>query len=166
MSLLSTLVPQLKRFVAVAGQFDALFPDTTNNDLIGALADGYAEAQLSGFFSTGNLDLTTNAVTPDLNPAQGSLVVLFSGTRMLQAEIRNRKSHTRYEAGPVTSEVDYSSQVLTELLKQYQAEKKEIVLTASRYGSSDAIFVADAYVERVLAWGRGTELDYAGIGRW
>jgi len=148
MNSLPDFVPQLQRFVAVPGTFEQLFPATSEDDLVGALADGLSDAQLSGFFSTHTLDLTTFTVTPDLVPGQGSLVVLFAGVRMLQAEIRNRKSHARYEAGSVVSETDYSSQVLTELLKEYQAEKKNLIAAVSRVGASDTFIFADMYYVR------------------
>lgn len=143
---LTLLIPSLQRFVAPPGLFETLFPDATDEDLVGSLADGFAECQLKGFFSESDLDVSAIPnVTPDLTNAQGSLVVLFSGVRILQSEIRNRKSHIRQEAPGLVNEVDQASQVLTELLKEYQAEKKELIDQASRVGASSVFVMADAY---------------------
>ncbi len=144
------LVPTLKRFVAVAGTFATVFPNTSDPDLDGMLADGFGEASMYGFFPHFDIDVDTFEVTPDLGTGEGSLVVLFAATRMIQAELRNRKSHTHYIAGPVSAEVDYAASALTELLKEYQAEKQAIVALAATSGASDAFFMCDLALARAI----------------
>lgn len=146
MSLLTDLIPSLQRFVAPPGLFETLFPTAGDEDLVGSLADGFAECQLKGFFSTHELDLTAvPAVTPDLTAPQGALVVLFSGVRILQTEIRNRKTHIHQEAKGLINEVDQSATMLVELLKEYQQEKKDLIAAVSKVGASDVFVMADAY---------------------
>lgn len=151
MSALSLLIPALQRFVAPPGEFETLFPNAGDEDLLGSLADGFAECQLKGFFSGYDLDVVTVEVAPDVTVPQGSLIVLFAGVRILQTEIRNRKSHSKQEANGLVNEVDYSAAVLTELLKEYQAEKLELISRATKYGASDVFVMADAYYINVTS---------------
>lgn len=145
MSQLATLIPSLQRFLAPPGEFETLFPTAGDEDLVGSLGDGFAECQLRGFFSDYDLDPNAFTVAPDMTVPQGSLVVLFAGVRILMAEIRNRKTHLRQQAGTLSNEVDQSATVLAELLKEYQAEKKELIAAASIAGSGDVFVMADAY---------------------
>lgn len=146
MSSLADLIPSLQRFVAPPGLFETYFPNAGDEDMVGSLADGFAECQLKGFFSTYTLDMVgVPSVDPDLTAPQGSLVVLFAGVRILQAEIRNRTTHKRQEANGLVNEVDQGAGVLTELLKEYQQEKKDLIDAVSRVGASDVFVMADAY---------------------
>jgi hypothetical protein len=151
MSQLAALVGSLKRFVAPPGQFDTYFPDASDLDLTEALADGWAEARRFGLFGSADLDLDDYTVTPDISIEQGSVVVLFTGARILRTQIANRKSHVRYEAPGVVSEQDYASQVLVELLKQYEAEKQQVITLSTNYGVASAVYMADASVARSIA---------------
>lgn len=165
MAALTSLIPSLQRFVAPPGLFETLFPTSTDDDLVGYLADGFAECQLKGFFSTFDLDVTAiPTVTPDLVPAQGSLVVLFAGVRILQAEIRNRKTHVRQEASGLVNEVDQAASVLVELLKEYQEEKKKLIEDVSRVGASDVFVMADSYF--INATTRYSEGSMAAAADW
>jgi hypothetical protein len=75
---LTDLVPSLKRALAAPGEFDATFPDSTDTDLAGTLADAVAECQLDGFFGNLTLDLTDTTTTPDLTSPQQALVILYA----------------------------------------------------------------------------------------
>lgn len=146
MAALTSLIPSLQRFVAPPGLFETYFPNASDEDMVGSLADGFAECQLKGFFSTFELDVTAiPTVTPDLTTPQGALVVLFAGVRILQTEIRNRATHRRQEAKGLVNEVDQSAGMLVELLKEYQQEKKDLIDAVSRVGASDVFVMADAY---------------------
>jgi len=165
MAALTALIPSLQRFVAPPGLFETYFPTAGDEDLLGSLADGFAECQLKGFFSTYDLDASgVPSVDPDLTHAQGSLVVLFSGVRILQAEIRNRSTHRRQEANGLVNEIDQSAQVLTELLKEYQQEKKDLIAAVSRVGASDVFVMADAYF--INATTNYSEGSYAAGADW
>jgi hypothetical protein len=156
---LDLLVPSLKRFIAVPGGFAALFPSTTDTDLSGCLADGFARAQLDGFFIGSqfghDLDLTTNIVTPDLTLREGALVVLYAGKRLVQAQLLNLKTATKYEAKGLIYDVQQAASVLTTLLKDYTAELDRIVQQARTSNASSAFVMADAYFIRATGWYRG-----------
>lgn len=154
---LAELVPALKRAVAVPGTFATLFPDTIDADLEATLLDGFAEAQLDGLLS----DLTADdnaVVTPALTRAQGALVVLYGSVRILLNEIRNRKTHTRYEASGSVFEQDQAATMLVQLLKDYQQQKKDVKEALRRGSVASAFSMVDAY------WLRAVGGDY-GSGR-
>lgn len=154
---LTPLVASLKRFVAVPGGFDAFFPDTTDDDIGGALADGFARAQLDGFFLAGShnahvLDIDTLAVSPPLALPEGALVVLYAGKRLVQTQLINVKTMIKYEAKGLIYETQQAASVLTELLKEYTVELKELVQIARRAGASRAFVMADAYFIRATGY--------------
>lgn len=156
---LDLLVASLKRFIAVPGGFAALFPNTTDADLSGCLADGFARAQLDGFFigpQFGHeLDLSTNIVTPDLTLREGALVVLYAGKRLVQAQLLNLKTATKYEAKGLIYDVQQAASVLTALLKDYTAELDRIVTLSRQTDASSAFIMADAYFIRATGYYRG-----------
>lgn len=141
MTSLSTLVEPLKRELAVPGTFADVFPSTQDFDLEAALADGFAEAQLQGFFSTvtvaddgaGNYE-----TTPDLSTAGGALVVLFAGSRILRAQLRAITSSERYKAGSVEFEVQHSANLLREELAYVQTRLDALIEQARRAARAHA----------------------------
>lgn len=148
MSDLGVLVDALKRSVAVPGTFDAIFTETTDTDLEDTLLDAFAEAQLWGFFPTHDAD-DLGVVTPDLTRGEGALVVIFAMCRVLTAEIRNRKTHTRYEAGGAVFEQDQAGGLLIQLLKDYQLQKAEL-LKRGNVSAASAFYMADQYFLRAV----------------
>lgn len=155
MSALVDLVEPLKRAVALPGatNFTAAFPNTTDDDLRDKLLDAFAEAQLYGFFPGGAYAVTDlGEVTPDLTRAEGALVVIFASTSILETEIRNRKTHVRYEAKGVVSETDQSAQMLVQLLKDYSARKAEVLARLRRVGASSAFYMIDQYFARATEY--------------
>lgn len=148
MSDLFDLVESLKRAVAVPGQFAGTFAETEDQDLVDTLLDAFAEAQLYGFFPTHSAD-DAGIITPDLTRGEGALVVIFAMCRILVAEIRNRKTHTRYEARGAVFEQDQSASMLTQLLKDYQTEKAELLKRVSTAAAS-AFWMADQYYVRAV----------------
>jgi hypothetical protein len=124
---LVVLVPSLKRALAIPGTFDEAFPDTSDDDLEATLGDGYAMAQLYGFFDTGDLDPLTFVVTPDLTQSEGMLVVLFASIEIVKTSIRYLKTKVAYRAGPVEYAAEQSASALTELLKQLEAQRQELL---------------------------------------
>lgn len=149
MSDLTTLVPSLQRALAVPGTFDVLFPDTLDADLSSTLLDGFAEIQLDGLLLDNVAD-DAGLVTPDLTRAQAALVVLYASVRVLVTEIRNRKTHVRYEGGGAVFEEDQSATMLVELLRQAQARKADLVVQARRGALTDAFLMVDLYCAK--AW--------------
>lgn len=164
-TVISDLVPALQRELAVPGTFDDVFPDTTRADLIGALADGFAEAQLFGFFPSLTLTAVDDpepgadwTITPELSTAGGALVVIYSSIRTIRAQLRNLQTSQRYKAGPVEFEVGRAVSVLTAELKFLQERLKDILANAEGRARASAgmASVFDNYVARNAersAWG-------------
>lgn len=154
MSELADLVDALKRAVAVPGAFDSVFTETTETDLEDTLLDAFAEAQLFGFFPAHTAD-DLGEVTPDLSRGEGALIVIFAMCRILTSEIRNRKTHTRYEAGGAVFEQDQSAGMLVQLLKEFQLQKADLLKRGGSHAAS-AFYMADQYFLRAVGGG-----DYA-----
>lgn len=150
MSSLLDLVESLKREIAVPGTFDVAFPDTTDDDLVASLADGLAEAQLDGYFQTTTVDVDDDfEVTPDLSLAGGALIVIYAGSRILRAQLRELTSNQRYKAGNVEYETSRPANLLRDELLLLTSRKKEL-LTASR-STGRTVYQLDAYTGRALA---------------
>lgn len=148
MSQLLDSVPALKRAVATPGTFDTAFPDATDQELAALLGDAMAEAQLDGFMADYELDVDLLEVTPDLPQPLVALLLIYAGYRLLVNEIRNRKTHVRYEAGPTVFEEDQTASMLNELLRQLNDRKKDL-LEQARLGAHDGgVYVADMYLHR------------------
>ena len=62
----SEMVPSLKRILAPPGQFDTLFPGSTDDELESIIADGFSFIQLFGMLSPWELNSYTFAISPDL----------------------------------------------------------------------------------------------------
>ncbi len=159
MSLLEDLIEPLKRYVAVPGTFGDVFPDTTDDDLLGSLMDGFAEAQLDGYFLTFQMD-DEGETAPDIDRAQGALIALYAATRIVQTQLANLKTVTRYEARGLVYEAQQSAQVLVALLKDLQDRKKAIANRKDVYGAGAAFTMADQYAAREM----GVDLGYASFG--
>lgn len=151
MSDLATLVPSLERAVAVPGTFDTVFPDTLDTDLVGVLMDAFAEAQFDGWLPGSTVN-DVGTVTPDLTRAEGAMVVLYASIRMLMVEIRNRKTHTRYESSGSVFEQDQSASLLNQLLREMQARKVQLTQWARQGRSGDAFAMADLYLAKSFGY--------------
>lgn len=150
---LADYVEALKREVAVPGEFDGVFPDTSDTDLANSLADAFAQAQLDGFFGTMELNTGTNVVTPGLSSGAGALVIIYAGERIIRAQLRNLKNRQKYEAAGATYEVETSASILTEELKSIQKRKEDLLALILRQSrSGQAVFVSDGYLTRVRGY--------------
>lgn len=163
MSDLSNLVDALKRRVAVPGDFATVFPDTSDDDVTGLLMDGFARAQLDGYFNAPAFAMDDNGVvSPDLSRAQGSLIVLYAAVQMLQTQILNTKSQQHYKAGNVEYQTQTGSNILTAVLKQLRDELTTVQKIATTAGTSAATMVADQYFLKAVGPYPGTEGFYYG----
>lgn len=150
MTELNELVESYKREVAPPGGFAAAFPNATDADIIGALADGFSQAQLEGFFSTSVLDLDDNSVTPDLSNAGRSLVVIYAGMRSVRSQLLSVKTSVRYKAGPTEYEVQTSSaSLLTEMMRDLRARRDALLELARVAARGQTTYVYDNYMARV-----------------
>lgn len=168
MSDLSELVEPLKRAVATPGTFADVFPEATDDLLTAQLADAFGEAQLDGFLSGFSVDLTLSTTSPDLSTAQGALLVVYAAYTILVNEVRNRKSHVRYEASGTVFEQDQTASMLNEILRQLGDRKKDL-LEQARLGQLDetGVFMADlAFVKATQDYGWNSNLslrEYEGL---
>lgn len=150
MSDLGDWVESLKRAVAPLGQFKTVYASATDDDVAAALADGFAEAQLDGFFTASygaqfDLDVNAGTITPDLTQAQGALVVIYAAVRLIQARLLNLQSRVRYQAGPVDYETEQAASILTTLLKQFNDRIALLREKALYSGVNAAFHMADGY---------------------
>lgn len=133
MTALTDLVEPLKRELAVPGVFEEVFPSTDDAALAASLADGFSEAQLQGYFTTLTLgpapDYETSA---DLSAAGGALVVMFTGMRIIRAQLRTLLTSERYKAGAAEYEIQRSANLLRDELKYLQTRIDQLILTAQR----------------------------------
>ena len=125
MTTLLSMVNSLKREVNPPGS--DLFPDATNADWIGYLADGVWEAKLDGFLSNYTLDTTTNTVTPDLPDYYQYLVILWAGVRITRTRISNMQTSLKQQAGPVSQEIQIAATMLRDVLAEIQAKKQRLI---------------------------------------
>lgn len=149
---LSDLVDPLKREVAAPGRFAATFPSSTDDDLIGYLADAFAAAQIDGFFGDQVLDPDASTVTQPLSPAGRQLVVIYAAQRITTNRILDLRQRVAYEAGPVKYETENSAQMLTTVLKELSARRATIVAAATAARSSGGFFMQDMYADRSIGF--------------
>jgi hypothetical protein len=147
---LADLRDAYKREVSLPGAFAADFPTISDTQIAAALGDAFGEAQIDGFFSTMALDTDDWSITPDLSTAGAALVVMYAGMRVLRQEIKRLAASAEYKAGPVQYKTGASPQVLTELLKQLDARRKEIIKSAQR-GVGTSTFMIEGYASRAAS---------------
>lgn len=155
MSQLEDLIPSLKNAVAPPGQYDTLYPDSTDDNMLLRLLDAFGQAQLWGYLSTTSVD-DDGATTPDISRAQAALVILYAAKRVIDMRLLDLKTHVRYEAGSAVFEQDQGASTLTQLQREY-AEQLKALQDFAREGSYyDGFTMVDAYMTRALT-------HYAGL---
>lgn len=150
---LNLLVEPLKREIAVPGEFALNFPNTADFDLVGSLGQGFAEAQLDGFFAQQVLDPYLNTVTPVLTVAGGQMVLIYTAITIIRARLRSLQTSTKYKAGPVEYDVSQSANVLTSELKSFDDRKKFFISQALRaQRSKQTVYISDGYLVRAQSY--------------
>lgn len=145
------LVDTLKREVAIPGGFTAAFPTMSEDDLVGALADGFAETQLDGWMLQVVLDVDAGTVDPDLSPAGRALVSIYSGIRILRNALINENSHVRYESRGNVYESDKGAGLLREALKDLNDRRQQLYLLRLRR-SGTSVYTHDGYMIKATAF--------------
>lgn len=154
MTVLSEFTASLQRELAVPGTFADVFPDTTTEDLTAALADGFSEAQLRGFFSTLSLTAITGPpadwqTSEPLSGSGGALIVIFTSMRIIRAQLRALNTAERYRAGPTEVEFGKSAMLLREELQFLAKRLAEIIEQAQRAArAASSVAVFDNYLAR------------------
>lgn len=143
---LADLVDPLTREVNPPGT--DLFPDATEDEWVGQLADSFWEAKLYGFFD--NYREVEGFVTPitgdeDLPRDQQQLIVLFAGLRVIRNELKNTNTMFRAKAGPVEFETQNSANLLRDVLKDIRS-KVDLVLA----NLSDLASTTTAYIDSLV----------------
>lgn len=150
MTNLNTLIPALKRAVAVPGQFATAFPNTLDPDLLGSLGDGFGRVQLIGFLPDTTIDAALTIVSPDLTPGASMLVVLFAAEQMLTMRMLDLNARATYQAGPTKYETEKSASMLTAVIKGLQEQRKEIIDYATGAGRTRGAFaMSDIFTDRM-----------------
>lgn len=138
-----------------------MFPNTDEEALTASLADGFAEAQLRGFFP--KLELIPNATeddwetTQDLSLGAGMLVVFFAAARTLRAQLRALNTQERYKAGPVEMETQRAASLLKDELAFINGRIDELIKDAE--AAARASLSARVY-DNYLARGGGATGSY------
>ncbi len=159
------VVEAYKREVSIPGAFSTDFPTVQDDQIAAALGDAFGEAQLDGFFGTMSLDVDSWSVSPDLSTAGVALIVVYAGIRVLRQRVMNASASTTYRAGTTEYTKTQSVGVLSELAKQLERRKNQIILNAQR-GAGTAVFMLDGYAHRGNAFYGGL-FDYeASLPRW
>jgi hypothetical protein len=147
---LADLVDSLKREVNPPG--DNLFPNATENDWLGNLADAFWEARLHGMLAGFTVNPDTFELTPldasaaDMTRDLQQLIVLYAGFRITLNELKNAQSSFHAVAGPVEIEVQKASNVLKGVLDAIKG-RIDIVLTRLSDAGSTSVAVFDAVIE-------------------
>lgn len=156
---LADLVEPLKRELAVPGTFETTFPDTDDDALGASLLDGFSEARLQGFFSDVVLDVDTGETDLDLSLAGQALIVLFTASRIIRAQMRSLNTSEKYSAKTGTSfEIQKSATLLKGEL-DYMRDRINELVAAARAARAPLAVVLDSYVSRA-----GAQLATAGYG--
>ena len=127
---LSDFVPSLLREVNPPGE--NILATTSDDDLVGYLADAFWEARLDGLLDGWSCD-EDGIVTPasaggaDL-PREGvGIVVLYAGIKLLRNRVLGTNTMYRAKAGSVEFEQQNSATLLVEMLKQLRDARKALL---------------------------------------
>jgi hypothetical protein len=153
---LGDLVESLQREISPPGT--NLYPDATEDEYVGRLADAFWEARLHGLFS--GYTEADGSVTPDSGTTEfprdyQQLVVLYAGYRVVLSSYQNLNSVFRAQAGPVEYETQKSAQVLRGVLDALRERIKIALGRLSDIGDS-SVAIFDAVIERDYALATGT----------
>lgn len=140
------------RFVmARPGTFADLFPETTDDNLIALLRDALAECHMERTLLDYESD-DNGLVRPVLTSGQTAMVVLYAGLRLVRGELLNRITNAKYTAGPVSAETTYATNVLRDIMKALEAQKRDITTVTAVSGANAAFSMADAYVANATGY--------------
>jgi hypothetical protein len=161
---LRDLTDSLRNLVARPGTFTDTFPETTDDDLVAVLLDGFAEAHLEGLMTTVDAD-EDGLFDTEITRGQGALIVLLAGVRFLRGQLVNTTSHRRYEAGGAVFEEDTPVALLRDILKDLVAQKDRLIgdlVDAETAGAGARIFVmADQAYIRLTGYS-----PYGSVASW
>jgi hypothetical protein len=135
MTALSTLVPALQRELAVPGTFADVYPNTGKKDLVGSLADAFAQCRLDGFFKDVALDITTPLEQPDYDQWVTTL--------------RSMTTSSTYKAGSVEASQSTSATVLRAEMDYLVQRQKDLIEAGTRGARTCSAVQVDGYLARL-----------------
>lgn len=153
---LGDLIESLEREISPPGV--DLYPDSTEDILLGHLQDAFWEARLFGLLAGfTEADGQVSNLTEDgdeLGRELQQLIVLYAGFRITLTQFQNLNTTFRTKAGPVEFETQKSAAQLKGVLDAIKERLGLILRNLSAYGGTTTT-VFDAVVERTYSQGVG-----------
>ncbi len=162
---LNDLIDDMKSEVDAPGTDS--FPDSTDDDWLTQLRNGFWEARLDGMLAgyeerdgiiaTG-FTLVIDEYVPDagvdLSRDLQQLIILYAGLRVVRNQMRALTTRFHAKAGPVEFETEHSAIVLKALLDELRTKRNVVLQRLSDLGSANSYYI-DAILGRELAIRRG-----------
>lgn len=150
---LGDLIDSLQREINPPGE--NLYPDATENDWVGHLADAFWEARLHGMLGGYIVDAAftiqpQNAGAPDMTRDLQQLIVLYAGFRITLTELKNTQASFQAQAGAVQIEVTKASNVLKSVLDAIRSRIDIVLRRLSDVGTTN-VEVFDLVIEQTYA---------------
>lgn len=156
---LADLVPNLLRETTPPG--GDLYPDATDDQLVGYLQDGFWEARLDGLLTSwteSEGDVTPVATGGDEIPRDfQQIIIMYGGVKLVRTALLNTNTLFKAVAGPVSFETQNSPMILSQLLKELQDRRERLL-----FRLQDAGLINVAYIDGVAA--RSWSLALGGTG--
>lgn len=142
---LGDLIESLKREVSPPGEFTSMFPNSTDDELLGNLQDGFWEVILDGLITGYSVDdnglVTPNTGDTDLDRSLQQIVIFYSGIRIVRNHLRNMNTRTHSKAGPVEFDVEKSANTLRDLLKELKDRRNILLARLSDIGTVPSYYI-------------------------
>lgn len=147
------LVESLKREVNPPGS--SLFPEATDEEYEGHLADAFWELTLHGYisgYSESEGIVTEDTATPseDIPRSIQQLIVLGAGMRIIRMKVLEFDVMFRTAAGPAEFEVRKSAQAMQAVLESLQMRFDEILRHIPNTSNVNAVYYSDVITLRSL----------------
>lgn len=140
------LVESLRREVDPPGT--PAFPDATEDEFAGHLADAFWEIRLdgmlSGYAESDGLVSPTSGTT-ELGRDLQQLIVLYAGVRIVRNQLRQLQTSFRAKAGPVEYETEQAASVLKGVLDDLVSRRNLILTRLSDLGVVDTYYIDSLY---------------------
>lgn len=148
---LTDLIESLRRELSPPGT--DLYPDATDTEWVGHLADSFWEARLHGMFAgyvESEGEVTPSTGSTDLGRDHQQVLVLYAGYRIVLSDLRNVTASFRTKAGPVEFETSRPVQLLKDVLAAIRERIALAVSNLTDVGETSVDYF-DAVVERTYS---------------
>jgi hypothetical protein len=164
---LANYVDSIRREVNPPGVED--FPNATDTEWTGRLADAFWEARLDGLLVGFTCDenglvipMVPQGIDPSTLPDMGrdmvQLVVLYASFQAIRNTLRDLRTAFTAQAGPVRFDYQHSANLLVEIMKDLINRRDIILMRLSDLGSTnvtviDSIAARDrSFVDQMTYW--------------